>query len=191
MSGPNELSSLPPAEIEIARINGFWRNAGPDSWFKKDAGFDTAFRNGFLELHMAAASRQCDGWSATPEGSLALLLLLDQLPRNCFRGTAHMYATDALARYFARRALSAGHMEGVEAGVRVFFCLPFSHSEDIADQTQAVELNRLLGQPWLEHAEGHYEVIRRFGRFPHRNVMFGRATTAEEQKFLDDGGFAG
>ncbi|CAH1650755.1 MULTISPECIES: DUF924 family protein [unclassified Chelatococcus] len=168
----------------------FWR-AAEDKWFVKDKRFDSAFRDRCLDLHMAVAARRHDRWMETPEGALALLILTDQFPRNAFRGTGHMYATDPLARLYARQSQALGHMERVEPALRLFFCLPFSHSEDEADQDIAVSLNRQLGQPWLEHAEGHRDIIRRFGRFPHRNPMLGRETTREEAAFLNAGGFRG
>ncbi|MDP9919097.1 uncharacterized protein (DUF924 family) [Variovorax boronicumulans] len=128
---------------------------------------------------------------ATPEGSLALLILLDQFPRNAFRGTARMYATDALARYCARAAESCAHMAEIDADLRLLFFLPFAHSEDAGDQELSVDLNARLGQPWLSHAERRRDIIRWFGRFPHRNAMLGRRTAEEELAFLDSGGFAG
>lgn len=168
----------------------FWRSAHAD-WFSHDPSFDSRFRNRFLHLHLSAARRELDHWTDTPAGSLALLVLLDQFPRNAFRGTAHMYATDALARYFARQAQSTAHMDAIDADLRLFFCLPFAHSEDEGDQDLSVKLNARLGQPWLAHAEGHRDIIRRFGRFPHRNPLLGRETTPQERTFLDLGGFAG
>ncbi len=179
---------LPPDAAAVLR---FWRDAGPDAWFRKDAAFDRDFHDRFLALHMAAARRELDAWSATPEGALALLVLLDQFPRNAFRGSGHMYATDALARHHARAMVEAGFDRRIEPELALFCYLPFSHSERLADQRRAVELNRRLGQPSLEHAEGHCRIVERFGRFPHRNRMLARETTAEEQAFLDGGGFAG
>ena len=167
----------------------FWRAAHAD-WFSHDPSFDSRFRNRFLHLHLSAARRELDDWTDTPAGSLALLILLDQFPRNAFRGTAHMYATDALARYFAHRAQSTGHMDAIDAELRLFFCLPFAHSEDEGDQDLSVQLNARLGQPWLDHAEGHRDIIRRFGRFPHRNRLLGRETTPQERAYLDQGRFA-
>lgn len=169
----------------------FWRDAGPERWFKKDESFDHTFKESFLGLHMAAARRELDAWQSSAYGSLALLILLDQLPRNAFRGTGHMYATDPLARYYAHRLIQAGRDAEIEAGMRVFCYLPLSHSEDREDQRQAVALNQPLGQPWLYHAEDHQRIVERFGRFPHRNPLLGRDTTADEQVFLDQGGFAG
>lgn len=169
----------------------FWRNAGPGLWFAKNAAFDRRFRERFLSAYEAAAGRALDGWQVSPRGSLALLLLTDQFPRNAFRGTARMYATDTLARAFARTALVRNHMAAVDPDLQLFFCLPFAHSENLADQALSVALNAQLGQPWLAHAESHQEIIRRFGRFPHRNPLLGRTSTPEEQAFLDQGGFAG
>ncbi len=174
-----------------AEVVTFWRDAGPGRWFTKNAAFDRQFGERFHDLHFAAARRECEGWMGGAEAALALLLLLDQYPRNTFRGTGHMYATDPLARHYARQAQAAGHMDGVDADLQLFFCLPFAHSEDLADQAISVALNTRLGPAALEHAEGHRDIIRRFGRFPHRNTLLGRATTAEEQQFLDAGGFAG
>lgn len=176
---------------EASAVVSFWREAGPEFWFAKDAAFDRKFREGFLELHEAAARGQLPGWEASPLGTLALLLLLDQFPRNAFRGTPGMYESDALARRVAATALEAGHDHTVMPELRVFFYLPFGHSENLADQERSVALNRPLGQPNLSHAERHYDIIRRFGRFPHRNPILGRAMTPQEQRFLDEGGFAG
>lgn len=169
----------------------FWREAGPGRWFRKDPAFDRDFHDRFAGLHFAAARRELDAWAATADGALALVILLDQLPRNAFRGTGHMYATDPLARHFTQRLVDAGFDAPFEPELRAFCYLPFSHSEDLADQRRGVELNRRIGPPWLGHAEDHLRIVERFGRFPHRNPMLGRRTTAEEQAFLDGGGFAG
>ena len=176
----------------IADVVDFWTGAGErGQWFAKDEAFDRAFHDHFIDRHMAAAARRYDDWMVTPEGALALLILTDQFPRNAFRGTGHMYATDPLARHYARQALERGHMDQVELELRVFFCLPFAHSEAMSDQDISVDLNTRLGQPWLSHAEGHRDIIRRFGRFPHRNAMLGLETTADEAAYLRDGGFQG
>lgn len=175
-----------------AEVVDWWRAAGDKGdWFAHRPAFDRAFRDRFLGLHEQAAAGDCDGWIATAEGALALMILLDQFPRNAFRGTARMYATDPKALALAREAEAQGHMAGVDPDLRLFFALPFSHSEEIADQDVAVRLNRRLGQPWLSHAEDHRDIIRRFGRFPHRNPILGRATTLEEASFLENGGFRG
>ncbi|RUZ75437.1 DUF924 family protein [Mesorhizobium sp. M7A.F.Ca.US.006.01.1.1] len=172
-------------------VTKFWRDAGEDAWFEKNEAFDAEFRDRFLGLHYAAARRECDDWLEHAEGSLALMILLDQFPRNCFRGTGHMYATDPLARYFAERAIAAGHDLALEEELRVFLYLPYEHSELLADQDISVELTRARAEPYLKYAVEHRDIIQNFGRFPHRNRMLGRETTPQEQTFLDDGGFAG
>ena len=178
-----------PADAEA--IVDFWRAAGPDLWFAKDPEFDHRFREAFLTLHEAAARGDLAGWANSAIGALALLLLLDQFPRNAFRGTPRMYATDALARVIAAAAIDAGHDQAVEEELRLFFYLPFGHSEGLADQERSVALTRSLGQPNLGRAEHHRGIIRRFGRFPHRNLILGRTMTEHEKRFLDEGGFAG
>ncbi|PRD57676.1 DUF924 family protein [Phyllobacterium myrsinacearum] len=175
----------------IDGIVGFWRKAGADAWFKKDAAFDETFRQTFLDRHFAAARRDYDHWIETADGALALMILLDQFPRNCFRGTGHMYATDSLARHYAGEALERGHDLALEPSVRGFLYLPFMHSEDINEQLRCVKLYTASAPSQLEWAEDHYNIIRRFGRFPHRNAILGRKSTPEEQTFLDAGGFAG
>ncbi|MDD3784614.1 MAG: DUF924 family protein [Hydrogenophaga sp.] len=177
---------------DIDRIVGFWRDAGEkDQWFRKDESFDVIFRERFLHLHHAAARRELDGWAETPEGLLALLILLDQFPRNAFRGSAHMFATDPLARHFARLALERDAPGQVDESLRLFFCLPFTHSEDLADQHLSVSLYERYAPSQIQHAHVHRDIIERFGRFPHRNPPLGRDTTPQEQAFLDAGGFAG
>lgn len=176
---------------EAADVVAFWRDAGPGLWFAKDDAFDRRFRDRFLSLHEAAARGELGAWLATTEGALALLLLLDQFPRNAFRGTPRMFATDPLAREAARSAICASHDRAVDPELRPFFYLPLGHSESLEDQERSVVLCEALGEPVLSHAKGHRDIIRRFGRFPHRNAILGRATTAEEQRFLDDGGFKG
>ena len=175
----------------IASVLRFWREAGEDLWFARDEDFDRDFRARFLDRHMAVAARRHDDWIATVDGALALILLADQFPRNSFRGTAHMYATDPLALLYARQAMAAGFMGRVADALKLFFVLPFAHSEDLADQDLCVALSGELGGEAVEHAEGHRDIIRRFGRFPHRNPMLARETMPEEAAFLANGGFAG
>lgn len=162
-------------------------------WFAKDDAFDAEFRGRFHDAHVAAARRELDDWAETAEGSLALLILLDQFPRNSFRGAGHAFATDPLARMFAKRALDAGHDLEIEGDIRRFFYLPLQHSEDMADQDrqQALFQTRMERTPDDRWAEHHREIIARFGRFPHRNRALGRETTPEEQAFLDEDGFRG
>lgn len=182
------MADIDPRAAEVTK---FWRDAGWEAWFEKNADFDAGFHDRFRDLHFEAAARKLDDWIEHPESAFALMILLDQFPRNCFRGTGHMYATDPLALYFARKALEAGHDMALEEGVRVFFYLPFSHSEDLANQEIAVEHGKPLGAEMLKHAVGHRDIVKHFGRFPHRNRILGRDTTPEEQSFLDSGGFKG
>jgi uncharacterized protein (DUF924 family) len=169
----------------------FWRAAGPKRWFRKDEGFDSQFRARFLGAHEAARRGELGGWTDHADGALALLILLDQFPRNAFRGTARMFESDAQARDVARDAVGKGFDQRVDEPLRNFFYLPFSHSEDLADQDLAVELARPLGGETLRYALMHRDIIEKFGRFPHRNAVLGRTTTPAEQLFLDAGGFAG
>ena len=148
--------------------------------------------------HLIAFQRQDGASTLRPQiatgkasGALALVILLDQFPRNAFRGTAHMYATDPLARHHARDAIAQGHPDHVDPRLRIFFYLPFEHSEDLADQDLSVALHASLVKEDQSYAERHRDIIRRFGRFPHRNTVLLRETTAEEQAYLDEGGFAG
>jgi uncharacterized protein (DUF924 family) len=174
-------------------VLGFWRSAGPQKWFKKVLAFDEAIRLKFEPVHHAAARGEYDAWAQAPEGALALLILLDQFPRNLYRGSAHAFATDPKARAIARAAVEAGFDKQVEPPLlRPFFYLPFEHSEDLADQDFCLALNTEAGQADdIKWAALHRDIIVRFGRFPHRNASLGRVTTAEEQEFLDEGGFAG
>ncbi len=177
-------------------IIGFWQAAGPTKWFSKDSRFDDAIRLKFEPVHHRAARGEYDAWLATAEGCLALLILLDQFPRNLFRGSPHAFATDALARRIARRAVQADFDQEVDPALRPFFYLPFEHSEDPADQDLSVTLTQAHrdatgDEETLKWAIVHRDIIARFGRFPHRNRALGRETTPEEQAFLDDGGFAG
>jgi len=174
-----------------AALLAFWRDAGPGRWFTRDDAFDARLRDRFLPDHEAAARGALAAWEATPDGALALLLLLDQFPRNAFRGTPRMYATDPAALAAAGRALDAGHDGAAEAALRPFFYLPLMHAESLAEQERCVALAGPLGGATLRAAIEHRDIVRRFGRFPHRNAILGRATTEEEARFLEEGGFAG
>lgn len=183
------MSPLPT--VQPQDVVAFWREAGPSRWFRKDENFDAEFRARFLSAHEAAARGQLDAWAHDATGALALLILLDQFPRNAFRGTPRMFATDAVARGIARSALQCGFDSATEPELRNFFYLPFMHSEQLADQDRAVELAGRLGGEALRYALMHRDIIARFGRFPHRNPVLGRDSTPEELRFLDDGGFTG
>jgi uncharacterized protein (DUF924 family) len=182
---PHEIIAAPETVL------AFWRAAGPDRWFKKDDAFDSEIRLRFLATYEAAAANAL-AWDETPEGALALVIVLDQFPRNMFRGSARVFAADPLARAAASHAIERGFDREVAMPDRGFFYLPFEHSETLADQDRCVALNRERGDAdGLKWAELHADIIRRFGRFPHRNGVLGRTSTAEEQAFLAGGGFAG
>jgi uncharacterized protein (DUF924 family) len=189
MNAPLSLAPTLPAAAAV--VVDFWREAGPALWFARDPDVDRRLRNRFLALHEAAARGALAGWAATPDGALALVLLLDQFPRNAFRGTPRMYATDAMARAIAGAAIDAGQDREVDPELQRFFILPFGHSESPAGQERSVARARRLGQPDLSKAERHREIIRRFGRFRHRNPILRRPMSPEAQRFLDQGGFAG
>ncbi|THD70145.1 DUF924 family protein, partial [Phenylobacterium sp.] len=170
----------------INDILGFWRTAGPQKWFKKVTAFDDAIRLKFEPTHHRAARGEYDLWAQSADGALALLILLDQFPRNLYRGSGHAFATDGKARSIARAAIEQGFDREVDPLFRNFFYLPFEHSEDIADQDFGLALVAENGvEDDLKWSTIHRDIIARFGRFPHRNAALGRATTPQEQEFLD------
>ena len=169
----------------------FWADAGPALWFAKDPDFDRRFRERFLADHESAARGELMHWQSTAEGAFALVILLDQFPRNAFRGTPRMYDTDATARKVAATAFAAGYDRLLPVQLQKFFVLPFAHSEDLADQERAVALARRIGPDDLAHAEHHRDIVRRFGRFPHRNAILGRESTRDEITYLENGGYQG
>jgi len=173
-------------------VVGFWQGAGPKRWYKKDADFDAEILARFLATCEAAAAGKLSAWEDTPTDALALLIVLDQFPRNMFRGSARAFSADALARAVADRAIARGFDQEIMPPMRTFFYLPFEHSENIADQERCIALARATDDAdTVKWAELHADIIRRFGRFPHRNAALGRNTTVEEQAFLDSGGFSG
>jgi uncharacterized protein (DUF924 family) len=162
-------------------------------WFRGTPEYDEALRREFLADWEMGAAGQLDAWEATPEGALALVLLLDQVPRNIFRNTPCAYATDPAARGVAERALARGFDQEVPPAWRVFFLMPLHHSESLADQRRSIELaaaqQRGPDRPRGDGSRRRYgipyvEVIERFGRFPHRNAILGRPSTPEEAAFL-------
>jgi uncharacterized protein (DUF924 family) len=178
----------PPARPAATpqEVLAFWFDAAHESfWFEKSEAFDRLCVAALLPAHERATAGALAQWRETAEGSLSLVLLLDQLPRNAFRGEPRAFASDALARAVARHALAAGHDLAVDATRRLFLYLPFEHSEDLADQFLSEALFATLGsEETLFYATRHREIVERFGRFPHRNAALGRDTTAEERAFL-------
>ena len=171
----------------------FWFDeAGPKRWYVKDAGFDTEVKARFeTAIDTKAEEVRRHGrspWEATAYGALALVLLFDQFSRNIHRGSARAFAYDELARAAARHALDRGFDADVPAVRRAFFYLPFMHSEDLADQELCLELatQRLDDPATADFARRHLDVVRRFGRFPHRNAMLGRKSSADEEAFVKE-----
>ncbi len=184
---PAAVSTAAP---ELRELLDYWSAARGD-WFSQDPGFDRDFRSRFLALHDRAAQDALTDRQETPLGALGLLILLDQFPRNAFRGTPRMYATDRQAREVARRAILQGDIEWMPAHLRLFALLPLSHSEEIADHEISVDLHRRFIPDGVGRASRHRDIIRRFGRFPHRNAILGRESRPEELRYLADGGFQG
>jgi uncharacterized protein (DUF924 family) len=179
---------LPSATDVLAH----WRALGPKRWFEVDAAVDAEIRARFHGVYAAAVAGSLVRWEADASSALAYVIVLDQFPRNMFRGSDAAFAADPLARAAAGRAISRGFDRLADKADRQFFYLPYMHSESLADQERCCDLCRAAGDAHtLKYAEIHAEIIRRFGRFPHRNAVLGRVTTPEEQAFLDDGGFAG
>jgi uncharacterized protein (DUF924 family) len=169
-------------------VVAFWREAGRERWFTNDEAFDALCRERFLPTYEAAARGDLNDWELVPDGALAVVLLLDQFPRNMFRGTPRAFASDALALAAARHALAAGYDRDWLRVEKIFAYLPFEHSEALADQQRACELMRPLGEEQYDYALRHQAIIERFGRFPHRNAILGRASTPEEIEFLKQPG---
>ncbi len=179
-------------DISPADIVSFWRAAGEDRWFKKDDAFDREITQRFMATWLAASRGELASWETSDAGRLALIIVLDQFPRNMFRGDPRSYATDAQALAVAERAIAGGTDARVEKDFQQFVYMPFMHSEQLAHQERCIELFRAAENTFnLKFAEEHADIIRRFGRFPHRNKVLYRDTTTEEQVFLDSGGFSG
>jgi uncharacterized protein (DUF924 family) len=175
-----------------AEVLQFWREAGPDAWFTKNPDFDARCRGRFLGAYETAAAGDLSAWEQTAEGALALLILLDQMPRNMFRGDPRTWATDPLALAIAERALAKGFDREVPRDVQQFFYLPFMHAEDLAAQERSLAIYEARGDAEnLKFAHHHHDIIARFGRFPHRNEVLGRDSTPEELAFLEEDAFRG
>ena len=164
-----------------------------DIWFQASADFDAALAERFRDDYERAAAAVYAEWREAPQSSLALVLLLDQLPRNLFRNSPQAYATDRAAFEVAREAVARSYNQAVVWVRRCFFYLPFEHSESLADQETAIRLYATLPEhpdkaAFVEAAHQHRAVIARFGRFPHRNRVLARSDTPEEREFLQEPG---
>lgn len=167
------------------------REGDRELWWSVGTAFDEEVRRRFLGLHEAAAAGGLGGWRGSPEGALALVLALDQFPRNMFRGTPRAYATDARALAAAEAALARGFDRALPFTMAKFFYLPLMHCEEVELQRRCVALfephrDAPAGEKSLESARRHLEIVERFGRFPHRNAVLGRSSTAEEVDFLTE-----
>ena len=178
--------------LDPQTIVDFWRDAGPERWFEKDEAFDRTIAERFGDIYEQALLGELDHWRDRPTGSLALVLLLDQFPRNMFRGTPRAFASDEKARAIGRASLARGDHETVGEDLNQFLALPLMHSENLADQEACVGWMREIGDEANQKAaEEHRDIVARFGRFPHRNAIFGREHRPEERAFIEAGGFAG
>jgi uncharacterized protein (DUF924 family) len=174
----------------VDEIVQFWfEELSPEDWYKADAQRDAEVRRRFGPLYEKLSVTVPQDWLETPKGWLAAILVLDQFPRNMFRGDPRAFATDARALALAKNAIAKGVDMRLQPDERAFIYLPFQHSEDRADQARSFELFTALGNPNnLDFALRHKAIIDRFGRFPHRNAVLGRASTEEESVFLKEPG---
>jgi uncharacterized protein (DUF924 family) len=168
------------------RVLAFWFSKDiKQRWFAPTSAFDRVIRERFADLFTRAATGELAAWQASPDGCVALCILLDQVPRHIFRGTPRAFATDADAVEVAQRAVDRGFDRGLPSDQKQFLYVPFSHSERLSDQLRAAKLFEAAGlDAALAYVQGHLAIIRRFGRFPHRNAIVGRSSTSEELEFL-------
>ncbi|MEZ5871237.1 MAG: DUF924 family protein [Nitratireductor sp.] len=177
--------------MDHQQVLDFWRSIGPEGWFRRNDVVDEAIRTKFGALHQQAAAGGLASWGNEASPALALVIVLDQFSRNMFRNDPRAFAQDELACEIASAALAAGYDREVAPDLGTFFFMPFMHSERIAEQERCVRLFHAANEPEsLKYAKTHRDVVRRFGRFPHRNPALGRHTTDAERAFLDGGGFS-
>ena len=174
------------SSVTSTDVLDFWFKRERKAWFEKNPQFDTEIRHRFLPLYEELALKK--DWLGDPRDCLARIIVLDQFPRNMFRGSARAFASDHLARESALVILDKGWDKGLSADERTFAYLPFEHSESLADQEKCCELMKPLDEEQHRYAVRHREIIARFGRFPHRNAALGRASTPEEIEFLKQPG---
>jgi uncharacterized protein (DUF924 family) len=172
------------SDMRALEVLQFWFDEHPRDWFVKNPAFDAEIQRRFHALYLEAAAGDLDGWLDGPRECLARVILLDQFPRNMFRGERRAFATDALARSAARVILERGWDRQMARPEQLFAYLPFEHSEALQDQDLSVELMRDFDEEQRRYAERHREIIRRFGRFPHRNDILGRQSMPAEIEFL-------
>ena len=186
------MQARPASQENADAVLAFWFDeTKPYQWYRRDPGFDRHCRDRFGALHKAAASGALDAWRAKPRNALARIIILDQFSRNIFRDTPNAFAFDGLALAAARDAVARRFDLLFPPSMQSFFLMPFMHAEDRAVQEESVRLfkTRNRGAGNLSYAVEHLDIVRRFGRFPHRNRILGRASTAAEIQFLKHGGF--
>lgn len=181
-------------QADLQKVLSFWLDEiGPDGWYEASDAIDTRIRQDFLGLWEAAVASGLDEWMCSVDGALALLILLDQFPRNMFRGDAAAFRSDPLALRQAKHAIARGHDRKTPEPQRQFFYLPLMHSEKLADQERCIRMIMLgmpeFGENNIEHAVKHREVIRKFGRFPSRNAALGRSDSDAERVYREQGGY--
>jgi uncharacterized protein (DUF924 family) len=165
----------------VGEVLDFWFGLEPEQWWKADAALDEACRERFVELWKQQSGRPVSDFLGSAQEALAAIILFDQLPRNMFRSAADQFATDHMALEIARQVIDRGYDEAYQQPKRGFFYMPFQHSEDIEDQRRSLVLFSALGDEYqLGFAKKHQDVIERFGRFPHRNAILGRAPRPDE-----------
>lgn len=182
--------AVKPVVCTPEEVLSFWfEECTSEDWFRSTIDLDEEIGRRFRDTHLALAARVTDLWRATPENRLASIIVLDQFPRNLYRGTPLAFATDGLALQAAKAALEVGADQGMPAEWRIFFYLPFEHAESLAEQDRAVVLFQALGlDEQIDYALRHRAVIASYGRFPHRNAMLGRISTEAEKEYLAEPG---
>jgi len=191
MTSASPYDAVPAADPPwVKDVLSFWfRELEQEAWFRKSDATDAAIRDRFSALHEALAAAPVQDALTSPQRALATVIVLDQFSRNMFRGSPKAFAADPTALVVAREAIARGYDRPFDVHGRAFFYLPFEHSEDLADQEASVELFTPLGdESYTQYAIAHRDIIARFGRFPHRNAVLGRASTAEEVEFLTQPG---
>jgi len=187
-------------QADFAAVLDFWfgpadsveRGTARKAWFRKSSEFDDEVRRRFMSTWEAATQGKLERWNRTPFAALALVIALDQFPRNMFRDSARAFSSDGLALGAAKAAVGRGFDRVSLPVERQFFYLPFEHAEDLDEQRRCLDLFARLeaesGDPWMDYPRRHHDIIVRFGRFPHRNAVLGRTSTPEEIEFLREPG---
>ncbi|MFK7901672.1 MAG: DUF924 family protein [Nitratireductor sp.] len=188
----NQQNNIESDKEQAQAVIGFWKEAGPKKWFSKDDNFDQAIQDNFGPLLNKAINGELDTWTKEPSTCLAFIIMLDQFSRNLNRNSAKAFEQDPKALQFTIEAIEKGYLDKIDPSLKLFMILPLMHSEDLANQDQSIALIEANQMDMaMRSAKEHRDIIKEFGRFPHRNAVLGRKTTPNEQAFLDNGGFKG